>query len=160
PRPSCWPPAWRSKGGGRRRHVKNAAWPVASPGSEGGRPGRCQHPAGLTTTTLSRRIEMAEDRCRRVGGWVQHMGDLPHLMLQWHDPETGKRKSRSAQTCNPLEAEKARADLEYELNHGLYQGGSRTSWESFREAFEREYVAPLRDRPRVHYGDTLDQFER
>ena len=39
-------------------------------------------------------------------------------MPQWHDSETGKRKSKTAGTCNPMEAEKARADLEYELNHG------------------------------------------
>jgi integrase len=88
------------------------------------------------------------------------MGDRPYLMLQWHDPETGKRKSKSAGTCNPLDAEKARADLEYELNHGLYQDAGRMSWESFRETFEREYAAPLRAKTRENYDATFDLFER
>jgi hypothetical protein len=39
-------------------------------------------------------------------------------MLQWIDLESGRRKSRSAGTDNEKDAEKARADLEYELNHG------------------------------------------
>jgi hypothetical protein len=41
---------------------------------------------------------------KRVIVWLQYMGDRPHLTMQWHDPETGKRKSKSAETCNPLEA--------------------------------------------------------
>ena len=65
---------------------------------------------------------------KRIIVWVQHFADRPHLMLQWHDAVTGKRKSRSAGTCNPLEAEKKRADLEYELNHGLHQEASSMSW--------------------------------
>jgi integrase len=96
---------------------------------------------------------------RRVVVWVQLFPDRPHLMLQWHDPVTGKRKSRTAGTCNPLEAEKKRADLEYELNHGLYQEPSRLSWESFRELFEAEYVAGLRPNTRRNYATTLNLFE-
>src|SRR5262249_43587678 len=80
-------------------------------------------------------------------------------MLQWHDPVTGKRKSRSAETCNPLEAEKKRADLEYELNHGLYSEPSRMAWETFRDLFEAEYVAGLRPNTRRNYQNTLDLFE-
>jgi hypothetical protein len=63
---------------------------------------------------------MAEDRCKRIVVWVQHMGDRPILMLWWHDPVTGQRKSKGAKTCNPLDAEKARSDLGYEVNHRLY----------------------------------------
>jgi integrase len=96
---------------------------------------------------------------KRVVVWVQHMGDRDTLMLQWHDPETGKRKSRSAGTCNPIGAEKKRADLEYELNHGLYQEASRMSWERFRELFEAEYVAGLRPDTRRLHAYTLDLFE-
>jgi integrase len=88
------------------------------------------------------------------------MGDRPHLMLQWHDPETGKRKSKSAGTCNPLDAEKARADLEYELNHGLYHDAGRMSWETFRATFEHEYVAALCKNSRRNYAATLNSFEQ
>jgi integrase len=86
------------------------------------------------------------------------MGDRDTLMLQWHDPETGKRKSRSAGTCNPIGAEKKRADLEYELNHGLYLEPSRMTWEKFRQLFEDEYVAGLRPDTRRLHRVTLDLF--
>jgi hypothetical protein len=97
---------------------------------------------------------------QRVTVWVPRFKDRPALMLQWIDPETGARKSRSAKTYDPEEAETARADLGYELTHGKYQGASRMSWERFRELFEAEYVAPLRANTRRNYGATLDLFER
>jgi integrase len=81
-------------------------------------------------------------------------------MLQWHDPATGKRKSKSAGTCNPLDAETARADLEYELNNGLHQQAAVMSWERFRELFEDEFVASRRDNTRRNYRVALDLFEQ
>lgn len=81
-------------------------------------------------------------------------------MLQWTDPETGRRKSRSAETADPEKAEQARADLEYELNHGQYQEVSRMSWERFRELFEEEFVAGRREATQGNYRDTRDLFER
>src|SRR5215475_2103728 len=91
---------------------------------------------------------------RRVVVWVQHFADRPYLMLQWHDPVTGKRKSKSAGTNNPLDAEQARADLEYELNNNLFREASRLSWEAFRERFEDEYAAGLRRDTRKNYEAT------
>jgi integrase len=96
---------------------------------------------------------------KRVTVWVQRFKDRAHLMLQWNDPETGKRKSRSSGTDDEGEAEQARADLEYELNHGQYQEASRMSWERFRELFEQEYLSNLRDGTRQRYEDVLDLFE-
>jgi integrase len=81
-------------------------------------------------------------------------------MLQWHDPVTGKRKSKSAETCNPLDAETKRADLEYELNNNLHKETSALSWEKFREVFFEEYVAGTRKDTRRNYEATLDLFER
>jgi integrase len=91
---------------------------------------------------------------------VQHFGDRPHLMLQWHDPVTGQRRSKSAGTCNPLDAERIRADLEYEINNGLHQQAARMSWERFRELFEAEYFPGLREETRLVYGRTFTLFER
>jgi hypothetical protein len=45
---------------------------------------------------------------KRIVVWVQHFADRPYLMLQWYD-EKGKCKSKSAETCNPLEAERKRS---------------------------------------------------
>src|SRR5262249_8914225 len=96
---------------------------------------------------------------KRVAVWICRFKDRRALMLQWKDPDTGRTKSRSARTEDPKEADKARADLEYELNHGRYQEASRMSWERFRELFEHEYVAPRRRNTRLNYGFTFDAFE-
>jgi hypothetical protein len=82
------------------------------------------------------------------------------LVLQWIDPDTGRRRSRSAKTANEKEAEQARADLEYELNNGRYQETSRMTWERFRDLFEAEYVANTRLDTQRNYQATFDLFER
>jgi integrase len=97
---------------------------------------------------------------KRVNVWVQRFTDRPTLVLQWIDPETGRRKSKSAGTDDPKEAEKKRADLEYELNHGKYQEVSKLDWERFRQMFEEEYVAGLRPRSAEKYTTVLDVFEQ
>jgi integrase len=104
---------------------------------------------------------MPEDyRSKRITVYVLHRSDSPYLLLQWLDPGTGKRKSKSAETCNPAEAEKRRADLEYELNNGLYSEPSRMTWAAFRELFEAEYVAGQRRDTRHNYKMALSAFER
>src|SRR5262249_47179193 len=96
---------------------------------------------------------------RRVVVWVQRFKDRDHLMLQWLDPHTGKRKSQSAGTADGREAEKKRADLEYELNHGLHHEPSKMSWERFPELFEGEFLPATRLNTRRNYTDPLDLFE-
>jgi integrase len=102
---------------------------------------------------------MSPPHPKRIVVWVQDFGDRPQLVLQWHDPVTGKRKSKTAGTCNPLEAEKRRADLEYELNNGLYAEPSRMTWEQFRELFEAEYLEGVRPKTRNFMAKVLDHFE-
>jgi integrase len=97
---------------------------------------------------------------KHITVWVQKFLDREYLMLQWLDPVTGKRKSRSAETNNPIGAERKRAELEYELNHGLYKEASNMSWERFRATFEEEYVAGRRLNTRRNFTATLDLFEK
>lgn len=96
---------------------------------------------------------------KRVKVWVQEFRDRPSLQLQWNDPVSGKRRTRSAQTADKDEAEHARADLEYELSHGMASEPDRVKWEDFRELFERERVAPLRIQTRANYNVCLNLFE-
>jgi integrase len=103
---------------------------------------------------------MVEPNGKRIRVWVQHFADRPHLMLQWLDPDTEKRKSKSAGTANPKDAEQARADLEYELNNGRYQEASRMTWEEFRAKFTEEYLGGRRPDTRRNYAATFDLFER
>ncbi len=96
---------------------------------------------------------------KRIHVWVQHFKDREHLVLQWLDPDTGKRKSKSAETSDPEKAEAARVDHESDLNNGRYAEASRMSWERFRELFETEYVAPLRPNTQKNFNKALDLFE-
>jgi integrase len=102
---------------------------------------------------------MAFDNVPTVKVWVQEFKGRKFLYLQWHDPHTGERKTRTAETADPEAAEKQRANLEYELNHGLYAVESKMSWEQFREMFEEEYAGGLRERSREKFGCVFDVFE-
>jgi integrase len=97
---------------------------------------------------------------KRIVVWVQRFKDRDSLMLQWIDPDTGKRKSQSAKTNDPELAETKRGELEYELNHGLHKEASRMSWENFRELFEAEYVSGCRPNTGQNYADTFASFEK
>jgi hypothetical protein len=97
---------------------------------------------------------------KRITVYVLWPDDRPSAQLQWVDPDTGRRKSKSARTADPDAAETARSDLEYELNHGKYQEASRMSWERFRELFEEEYVAGTKPKSRAAFAQVLDRFER
>ena len=97
---------------------------------------------------------------KRVTVWVQRFKDHPHLVLQWIDPNTGRRKSKSAKTADDKEADQARADHEYELNNGRYQEASRMTWERFRELFEAEFVASRRENTRRNYSVMMNLFEK
>jgi integrase len=94
----------------------------------------------------------------RIRVKVRHFADREALQLQWVG-EDGRRRTKSAGTADPAEAERARADLEYELSHGLHAEPSRVGWDSFREAFEQEYLSGRRANTRLGYAATFDQFE-
>lgn len=64
---------------------------------------------------------------KRTKVWVQRFNDRPHLVLQWIDPDTGRRKSKSAGTADPKKAEEARSDHESDVNAGRYAEASRMS---------------------------------
>ncbi|MBX7105617.1 MAG: tyrosine-type recombinase/integrase [Gemmataceae bacterium] len=97
---------------------------------------------------------------RRINVWVQQFTDRPALVLQWLDPTTGRRRSRSTGTSNPQQAERQRADLEYELNHGHYRETSRIDWQRFRQLFENEHLAGCRLKTQEKYGTVFDVFEQ
>ena len=92
---------------------------------------------------------------KRITVWVQQFKDRENLMLQWIDPFTGQRKSKSAETNLRPVAEMKRTELEYELNYGLHQQASSMSWEKFRELFEAEHVSGRRERTAKNYKETL-----
>ena len=96
----------------------------------------------------------------RVTVYVLKPKDRPFYKLEWVEPGTDRRRSVSAKTADPAEAERKRADKEYELNHGLYREASRLGWDQFRAIFEAEYVAGQRPRSREKYTTVFDVFEQ
>src|SRR5262245_24240990 len=96
----------------------------------------------------------------RTTVYVLKPKDRLTLQLQWIDPDTGRRRTRSAGTDDPGLADKARGDLEYELNKGLYKEASKLDWDRFRQLLEEEKLALLRPRSREKYGTVLDVFEQ
>jgi integrase len=97
---------------------------------------------------------------KRITVWVQRFRDRPTLMLQWLDPDTGQRKTRTAGTADPDAAERKRADVEYELNHGLHKEAARMPWPKFRELFEDQYLPGVRQETRKVYRNVLNLLER
>jgi hypothetical protein len=55
-------------------------------------------------------------KAKRICVWLQPRSDRPHFTLDWIDPDTRKRKSKSSGTMNSDVAELRRADLESHLN--------------------------------------------
>jgi integrase len=96
---------------------------------------------------------------RRVTVYLLRPKDRPTFQLQWIDPVTGRRKTRSAGTTDAERAEQARVDLEYEVNHGLVAEPSKMPWASFRELYEREQLAGLRGGTRSKAATVFDAFE-
>ncbi len=74
---------------------------------------------------------------------VVKFGDRPTLQLQWRDPNTGKKKTKSAETSNEREAERKAGEHEKKLRAGTYRGACRTTWTDFWERYEDEYLSRL-----------------
>jgi hypothetical protein len=82
------------------------------------------------------------------------------LALQWIDPDTGRRKTKAAGTIDREKAEQTRADLQYELNHGLTHEPSKMTWTTFRGVYEAEQMAGRRVATRKKAGYVFDLFEK
>lgn len=96
----------------------------------------------------------------KITVYVVRPVDRSTLQLRWLDPITGRRKTKSCGTSDPDKAEQARADLEYELRHGLAHESSKMPWEKFRKAYEEEQLAGRREATKKKAGYVFDSFEK
>jgi integrase len=95
----------------------------------------------------------------RITVYILTLNDRRFLRLEWLEPETGRRRGKSAKTDDPDVAEKARADLEYELNHGMAHEPSKMPWQTFRQYYEDEKLAGTRTATQAKAGYVFDSFE-
>lgn len=74
---------------------------------------------------------------------VVRFGDRAALQLQWRDPMTGKKKTKSAETSNYREAQREALKLEEKLRAGSYRGKCRLTWQAFWDLYEDERLSRL-----------------
>jgi integrase len=86
---------------------------------------------------------------RTITVWVNRFPDRSTFQLQWIDPITGKRKTKSSGVVDTgkardrKDAEAKARELEQLLRRGVAAIPSELSWESFRERYETEHAAGL-----------------
>lgn len=74
--------------------------------------------------------------------WVVDYG-REHFVLQWKDPSTGKRKSKSSGCRKKRDAERAAALLEGQLNARQPKGDGSTLWTDFVDEYEDSHLQSL-----------------
>jgi len=80
------------------------------------------------------------------------------LQLYYVDPLTGLDRTRSSNTHDWKEAERAAAKWEEEVAAGHAQANA--TWDQFRERFEDEHLPGLAPATRAAYGTALNAFEK
>ncbi|MFM8497375.1 MAG: tyrosine-type recombinase/integrase [Planctomycetia bacterium] len=86
---------------------------------------------------------------RTITVWVTRFPDRATFQLQWIDPVTGQRKTKSSgvrdtgKARDRKDADAKARELEQLLRRGVAAIPSELSWESFRERYEKEHVPSL-----------------
>lgn len=80
------------------------------------------------------------------------------MSLEWNDPHTKRRCTKSSGTDDLDEAETARAALETQLN-SIGAGPRSVSWDHFRDRYRAEHLSSLRARSIEKSEMVLDLFE-
>lgn len=96
-------------------------------------------------------------RKRQIGVWIQSRAGRCDY-LEWID-DAGRRRSRSTGSTNRRIVEQMRADLEYELNHGMFHEKSRLTLGEFCELYRSEHLDGLRPRSREKASHVLKSFQ-
>jgi integrase len=89
--------------------------------------------------------------------YIRKQRDRDHLTLYYHAPGSGRIKTKSAETSDRKEAERAAALWEASLLEHHGQDGS--GWEAFRERFEGEHLAFKGRKTMLSYRTALNSFE-
>lgn len=97
---------------------------------------------------------------------VVAFGDRSHYQMQYRDPVTGKKKTRSTGVENTGRKRERDAAIgaagkwEAELREGRYQSPSKATWAQFRERYTQESLAGLSDNGAMRAETVLDMVER
>ena len=80
---------------------------------------------------------------------VVEFGDRKFYMMQWQDPVSGRKKSRSTKVERTgrkrerIEAERVAGKFESQLREGRFRETTKLTWAEFRERYDVEKLASL-----------------
>ena len=94
-----------------------------------------------------------------IGVTVVKFGDRKNLQMQYKDPITGKKKTRSTGESNRRKAERVAAKWEAELREGRYKPASKISWAEFRQRYEDEVLVSLAENTDRIVGTVFNSIE-
>ncbi len=109
---------------------------------------------------------MAADHSTEIVVRVVEFGDRPHFQMQFTDPMTGRKKTRSTKVvrsgskADRTEAERVAAKWESELRDGRYRNASKTTWAEFREKYESEVLPSLAAATDTKISGVLNAVEK
>lgn len=103
---------------------------------------------------MGRLRDKSRDKIRVL---VRHKGDRADLLLYYRDPDTGREVSRSSETSDRMEAERAAARWEEEVNQFR---GDGSGWDYFLLRFEDEHLAFKAKKTRSSYTTAFGVFRK
>jgi len=121
-------------------------------------------PFGAADTGGKETLFMADDGEIKV--YVIEFGDRPYYQLQWSDPITQRKRTkttnikRTGLARERKQVERLAAELESQLQAGAGGLPSRLAWAEFRERYEREVVPGLAKQTGVKIRVVFDRVEK
>lgn len=91
--------------------------------------------------------------------WVLDYG-RDHFILQWKDPTSGKRRSKSSGCTKKRDAERAASLLESTLNARQPRGNGSISWDDFKDVYEENHLSGLAKNSLDRTMTVFNVFER
>ena len=97
---------------------------------------------------------------------IVEFGDRKHYQMQYRDPMTGRKKTRSTRiqrTGRKKERDAAvgvAATWEAELREGRYNEPSKAIWQDFREKYEAEVLSGMAEATAVKVCGVFNAVER
>ena len=82
------------------------------------------------------------------------------LRLWWVDPRTGKRVSKSSRCTKKVDAYRAAAALEDELNGQRHSDDGTMAWREFRSVYESEHGGSVSHETNLEIASILNQLDR
>lgn len=83
-----------------------------------------------------------------------------YLYLQWVDPETGRRVTRSSKCKTRRDAERKASLLEIQLSSGEGSASGKIKWEEFAELYQIEHLSSLAKKTEIKAIGVLENFNR